>query len=343
MALGAAARSASSAGSRPASEVHHIVVLRALGLGDLLAAVPALRGLRRARPGARIVLAGPAALAPVARWSGAVDQVVAARPLTPLDPSLDGADLAVNLHGRGPESTRVLAATGPRRALAFDLPRGPAWDDGEHERARWCRLLAAEGIAADPDDVDLVVPDGALPDVGGVAPVGATVVHPGAARAAVRWPADRFAAVAAAERRAGRRVVVTGSAAETDLARAVAERAGLDRPAVLAGRTDLAGLARVVAAAGRVVSGDTGVAHLAVALGTPTVTVFGPVDPALWGPPAGRPRHRVVWAGRTGDPHADAPFPGLEAVTVDDVLSALADLDRLPGPPAPVPGALEPA
>jgi len=301
-----------------------VVVLRALGLGDLLAAVPALRGLRRAFPAERVLLAAPAGLAPVAAWSGAVDEVVDTAPLAPLDPALHGAALAVNLHGRGPESTRVLAATGPGRLMAFDTG---TWRDAEHERARWCRLLTAHGIPADPDDLDLAAPDGPLPaDLHG-----ATVVHPGAARAAVRWPADRFAAVAAAERRAGRRVVVTGSAAEAGLARAVADRAGLAPADVLAGRTDLPGLARLVAAAGRVVSADTGIAHLAVALGTPTVTVFGPVDPALWGPPADRPRHRVLWAGQTGDPHAGLPFPGLDAVTVDDVLAELATAVRVPG------------
>lgn len=307
---------------RPAPEVRPIVVLRALGLGDLLAAVPALRGLRRATEGHRILLAGPAALAPVAAWSGAVDEVVDTAPLGALDPVLRGAELAVNLHGRGPESTQTLVATAPRRLIAFDAE---TWDAAEHERARWCRLLVEHGIPADPEDLHLEVPDGALPaaDVRG-----ATVVHPGAARASVRWPAGRFAAVAAAERRAGWRVVVTGSAAEVDLAHAVARAAGLHDADVLAGRTNLTGLARLVAAAGRVVSGDTGIAHLAVAVGTPTVTVFGPVDPSRWGPP-GRPRHRVLWAGQTGDPHADAPFPGLDAVTADAVLAALTDLDRL--------------
>jgi ADP-heptose:LPS heptosyltransferase len=74
------------------------------------------------------------------------------------------------------------------------------------------------------------------------------------------------------------------------------------------------------------VCGDTGVAHLATALGTPSVVLFGPTAPARWGPPPDRPIHRVLWAGAEGDPHADRPDPGLLRIGVDDVLVELADL-----------------
>ena len=123
-----------------------VVVLRALGLGDLLTAVPALRGLRRAFPDARLTLAAPAWLAPVVPLLNAVDELVDTAPLAPLDPVLHGADLAVNLHGRGPESTALLRATAPQRLVAW----GPTWREDEHEVHRWCRLLAEHGIASDP-------------------------------------------------------------------------------------------------------------------------------------------------------------------------------------------------
>ena len=114
-------------------------------------------------------------------------------------------------------------------------------------------------------------------------------MHPGAGFGAKRWPVDRFAAVAAALDGPDAPVLITGSAGERDLAEAVARAAGLPVDRVLAGHTDLGALCDLVARAGLVVSGDTGIAHLASAYGTPSVVLFGPVDPAQWGPPADGP------------------------------------------------------
>jgi ADP-heptose:LPS heptosyltransferase len=303
-----------------------LLILRALGLGDFLTAVPALRALADAFPDHHRVLAAPEALTPLATLTGTVDGVVHTKPLSPLDVSLHASDVAVNLHGRGPQSHRVLLATEPGRLISFFHPEvpesaaGPPWRAGEHEVTRWCRLLESYGLPADPGRLDVSPPPGPVPE----GARGATLIHPGAASGARRWPPDRWAAVARAE--AGRPVIITGGADEVDLARTVAREAGLEESAVYAGRTDLVELAALVAAAGRVACGDTGVAHLATALRTPSVVLFGPTSPTEWGPPPDRPWHRALWAGEPGDPHADRPDPGLLSIRVSDVTGALAGL-----------------
>ena len=309
-----------------------LLALRALGLGDLLTGLPALRALADAFPDHHRVLATTAAVAPLARHAGVADRVLVTEPLAGVGWAGPPPDVAVNLHGRGPQSHRALLALAPRRLMAFANATvgvgGPTWREDEHEVQRWCRLVAECGIPADPSRLEIDPPAGVE------APAfahGATLLHPGAASPARRWPADRWAGVARAEAGAGHSVVITGGPDEADLAYLVAARAGLPPSAVLAGQTSVLELAAIVAAAGRVVCGDTGVAHLATALGRPSVVLFGPVSPHLWGPPSDRPQHVALWAGRSGDPHARTVDPGLLKISVSDVVDALGR------PPAPAP------
>lgn len=302
----------------------NLLVLRALGIGDLATAVPALRALRAGFPEARIDLAAPGWLAPLARLTGAVDSVVDTTELAPIRAAPPG--LAVNLHGRGPQSHRRLRELRPRELWAFACPAasfaaGPPWAGrpgaAEHEVHRWCRMVAWYGLRPDPDDLALRRPS--------VEPAvdGATIVHPGAKAPERRWPPDRFAAVARALEGRGHTVVVTGGPADVGLAGAVVDGAGLPPDRLLAGATDTGALAALVAAARLVVSGDTGLAHLATAYGIPSVTLFGPVSPDEWGPPAGRPRHQCLWpTGSVRGPVAAVPHPRLLAIGVDDVLGA---------------------
>lgn len=304
----------------PRSPVGTVLVLRALGLGDLLTGIPALRGLRRAYPSARIVLATPKPLGPLAMFCGAVDEVLPTRGLRHLDWTGPPPDLAVNLHGRGPESIADLLATYPKRLIshrnsAYPTVSGPPWQDDTHEVDRWCALLGAAGIACGPEDLGLDRPTG-YPRSDGV-----VVIHPGAAAPSRRWPADRFATVAAALKAAGHRVIVTGSAAEKALAESVGAQAGLPEASVLAGELDVLGMVALVSDCRLLVCGDTGVGHIATATGTPSVLLFGPTPPSRWGP-RGAGRHITVWAGVCGDPHGDRPHRGLLLITPSRVLDA---------------------
>jgi ADP-heptose:LPS heptosyltransferase len=312
-------------GAGPAADPRPVLlVLRALGLGDFLTVVPALRALSDAFPVHRRILACPRVLEPLALHSGAVDEVLPTEPLGPVNWRRPA--VAVNLHGRGPQSHRRLLETRPGRLIAFrsaklaETAGLPAWRPDEHEVERWCRLLAESGLPADPSRLELT--RSGLPATR--CPRGATIVHPGAQSAARRWPAERWAAVVHAELAAGRQVLVTAGPGESALARRVAELAALAPDAVRDGMGILE-LAGLVARAGRVACGDTGVAHLATALGKPSVVLFGPTPPALWGPPPGG-RHTVLWKGRASDPFADRPAPGLLAIQPPEVTRALSAL-----------------
>ncbi|WP_308286205.1 glycosyltransferase family 9 protein [Actinomycetospora soli] len=359
-------------------------VLRDLGLGDLLVAVPALRLLRRALPDEHVVLHGPAWVHdvpgfPVLPDDGSVPGVSGGPRLTPdvssaprsapgvsggprlppdvssaprstvdvpwrassgssgtssadpdvsggtrLPPSVSGGPplTLVNLHGAGPQShARLDAIAGDRPAVRIGHAApgwdGPPWTDDptRPERRRWSDLLAAVGLvtadeaAAAADDLRLPRP--APPAVGN----GSVVIHPGAAFGSKRWPVERFVAVARAVAGAGHEVVVTGGPEERALTAAVPGRD-------LAGRTSIGELCRLVAHARTVIAGDTGIAHVATAYGTPSVTLFGPVGPEQWGPPADDPRHVTLTdaAVRRGERFADDPDPALLAVGVEDVL-----------------------
>ncbi|MFI1991727.1 glycosyltransferase family 9 protein [Actinoplanes sp. NPDC020271] len=316
-----------------------ILVLRALGVGDLATGVPALRALRRAFPSDELVLAAPAWLTPLITLIGGVDRILPTPGLGPASWPIDAPSLAVNLHGSGPESHRMLLDARPGKLWGFRSEvhaDGPDWVVEEHEVPRWCRMLGYYGIVADPADLRLAAPDG---------PKGLTIVHPGAKSASRRWPVSRYAAVARRLRDAGHTVVVTGSASEREVAGRVAAEAGLDASAVPA--TDLGELAGMVAHARVVISGDTGISHVATAYGTPSVTLFGPMSPAYWGPPADRPWHRAIWHGtrsERGDLPGEQVHPALLQVGVEEVLDAAAaalarSADQQPSVPELVPGA----
>jgi ADP-heptose:LPS heptosyltransferase len=302
-----------------------VLVLRALGLGDALAGVPALRGLRRALPGSRLVLAAPE---PLGAWlvrHALVDATVSAdQDLLGVTGLPEPPDVAVNLHGRGPRSHRLLLGLSSARLVAFACPEaghvdGPPWPRQAHEVDRWCALVQWAGGPCGPSDLRLAEwaqPRGRY-----------AVLHPGASAPARAWPVERWGAVARRLQGDGTPVVLTGGVAERRQCAGLAALApgAVDR----SGRTGLDDLARLVAGAALVVCGDTGVAHLATACQTPSVLLFGPSAPTEWGPHVDHHLHRVLWhpeVPSAADPHAPVVDPRLQAITVDEVSHAAADL-----------------
>ncbi|MFQ6392596.1 glycosyltransferase family 9 protein [Nocardia sp. KC 131] len=300
-----------------------VLVLQARGLGDLLTAVPALRALRRARPNDHIILATPQRLKPIVDLTASVDTIMPTGELGALRWDAPRPELAVNLHGASAESIVTLTKAEPGRILtyrntAFPDLEGPQWQSDMHDVERWCHLLESDGITADRRNLGLV------PPVSTASHRDCVVVHIGAGAPARRWPPDRFAAVVRHLLVLGRDVVLTGDETERDIALNIAALASLPTRRVLAGEQNLIELSATVAEAGLVISGDTGVGHLATAFGTRTVQLFGPTPPRWGGPPPHLlGRHAVLWAGQVGDPDAGTPDPGLLRIGVTDVINAV--------------------
>lgn len=303
-----------------------IAVFRALQLGDLLCAVPALRALKRSWPAARVTLIGlPWARELAARFPAYVDDFMEF-PGFPGLPERGGSphavveflraaqarqfDLALQLHGSGEVSNPIVALFGARRTAGFfregrycpDRAAFLPWRDEEPEIERGVRLAAALGAAprgfeleapvlpADLEQLEAIAAHGRLTRGGYVC------VHPGAQLESRRWYPERFAVVADALAERGLSVVVTGTAGEAPLARRVTER--MRAPVVdLVGRTTLGALTALIDGARLVVANDTGVRHVAAARGTPCVAVACGSDVRRW--PAREASQRLL--------HADVP------------------------------------
>jgi ADP-heptose:LPS heptosyltransferase len=299
-----------------------IAVFRALQLGDLLCAVPALRALRRAFPHARITLIGlPWARRFVERFPRYLDAFlafpgfpgfpeqscdVAALPAFLTSAQRERFDVALQMHGSGTLSNAVVAMLGARITAGFyvhgdhcpDPRRFIEWQARDREVDRYLSLLRALGVPADDAALEFPLDDADREELARAAAGHAlgrsdyVCVHPGSQLPSRRWPPERFAAVADELAADGLRVVLTGVAQEAALTRAVAQ--SMRAPALdLAGKTTLGAAAALLVRARLLVANDTGVAHVAAALGTPTVRVCCGGDERRWAPADGS-KHRVI-------------------------------------------------
>jgi heptosyltransferase II len=280
----------------------NVVVRLPNWLGDTVMAVPALRSLRAAVGGDdRVAVVGPWArlLAGQAiadacfeyprSWSGrirAADPVAAFRPDVALllPNSLEAALSAWYWRAR----RRIGFDTGGRTLLLTD--RVPLPRPRLHQVDEYLGLLQPLGIAAITREPRLASPPSAracvldLLDDG--IPIGRPMIglHLGAASGPAKlWPGEHTAALGVALFEAGMTPVLLGTRADSAVETDVQARAGKPLPS-LVGRDTPELLPAVLAGLDALVSGDTGTAHLAAALGTPVVTLFGPTDPRLSAP-----------------------------------------------------------
>jgi ADP-heptose:LPS heptosyltransferase len=297
-----------------------IAILRALALGDLLCAVPALRSFRRAFPSAEITLVGlPSATAFVERFGAYLDgflELPGYPGLPERDPEIHAVpdflrevqarelDLVVQLHGSGDVTNPLALLFGGGRTAGFypdggwcpDREAFTAYPDRGPEPMRLLRLPEFLGLPVDGPQLEFPVGDedrAELAEVTGELGDYA-VLHPGARLPSRRWSPAGFAAVGDALAERGLRVVLSGIEAEAPI---TGEVAGAMRSPVLdlAGRTSLGAVGALIEQARLLVTNDTGVSHIAAALRVPSVVVFTATDPRRWAPLDGA-LHRTVTA-----------------------------------------------
>jgi len=288
-----------------------VAIFRALQLGDMLCAVPALRALRAAWPQAYITLIGlPWATQFVERFSSLVDELVVfpGAPGFPEQeeseaglPSFFAAmrrrrfDLAIQMHGSGGPANAIVGQLGARACAGFIEPHEApapgllAWPDALPEPRRYLALVRALGLPAADDTLwfPLTAQDraeyAALEALHGIEPERLVLLHPGAQLPSRRWPAARFAEVADALSEQGWQIAITGTSHEANITAAVL--GAMTAPALhLAGATSLGGLAALVAHARLVVCNDTGISHLAAAMCTPSTVIASGSDTRRWAP-----------------------------------------------------------
>jgi heptosyltransferase-2/heptosyltransferase-3 len=183
----------------------------------------------------------------------------------------------------------------------------PPPNQGEHVVMHSARLLERWIGRAVPTALKLtypIQPNDAervayLLSKGGITPEKKIVViHPGAGSPIKRWTAESWAIVA--ERIASKldaAVVLTGADAERGEVAAIMDKMRNVPALSLAGETNVAELAALYSRAALVLGPDSGPLHLAVAVGTPTVHLYGPADPARFGPWGDPQRHIVLTSG----------------------------------------------
>jgi heptosyltransferase-1 len=337
-----------------------ILIVRVGALGDVLHALPAVAALRRERPDwqidwvverrwAGVLAAGDGAgpygpgpvvdqvhLAEAQRWSRSPASVGTMQSILKLRRGLraEGYDLAVDMQGtlrsaviaRMSGAARVYGYADPREPLAARLYRIKVARQGVHVVEQGAALLgAATGIALTPAEVELPHAEWADEWAGGL--VGARRVcflAPGAGWGAKRWPAWRFGELAQRLDALGFSAMVNAGRKDDALAaEVIAARGGTAQIAVC----NVTGMVALVRRCGLVIGGDSGPVHLAAALGVPVVALFGPTDPARNGPWGPGPRVVLRDAtSRTSYKRREEPDPGLERISVESVLEAVATL-----------------
>jgi predicted lipopolysaccharide heptosyltransferase III len=293
---------------RPMS-MRNILLLKLRYIGDVLLATPILRALRQALPDSRVTVAVYPGTEEVLRHNPDVTEVLL------VDRSRFGAqanfyhevrkrgfDCVIDMTGNDRAEFTCLLSNIPVRIGFREWRRWRGWlaythevdppPDGIHRISRDMALLAPLGITAKPEPPTVWLTKeeeeqgGRLLQEFGVPPDGRPLImfHPGARYWFKAWPAERFAQLAdRLMSEAGCLVLIGGGAREQTVAAEIHEGARC-RPINLTRRVNLRQFAAIVKRCALYIGNDNGSMHLAAAVGTPVLGLFGPSSPVEWAP-----------------------------------------------------------
>lgn len=339
----------------PPAERRKILLIKFSLIGDTILLIPAVRAVRAAHPGARITVLCSTLNAAVISSLPYVDDVISVDLASLVDPfavarlarrlAVAECDLVIDFEQWFRFSALLaFCVAGAARAGFKTAGQHRHWlydvavehENEKHEVLCYADLLAAVNIPCPDTALEWRTPPEAartarekLRAAGIGDGQSYCVIHPGSSHwVQKQWPVERYGSLCATLAAASpAKIVVTGSAGEAALVRRVVAAAAHASVIDCAGQLSLFELGAVLAEASFVVCGNTGVLHLACAVGAPAILINGPVSAAKWGPWGCR--HRVVEADVACAPCVVLGFEYrcgkrtcMESVTVEEVADA---------------------
>ncbi len=269
-----------------------VLLVRFSSIGDILLTTPLVRALARRHPDAKLVFVTKRAMTPLVADHPALAAVVALEPDEPI------RHLARRLRALAP--THGLDLHGNPRSAALRLLVRCRWSGYRKRKLARSTLIsvkvdlygrgvpvperyfeAARGLDVRPDDgpPEFFLGQGARERAGawlaekGLADASVAALAPGAAHATKRWPLAHWIALAQRLSAAGHRPIVLGGPDDRGIALQLAAQGGVESAV---GEFSLQETGALLARARVLVSGDTGIMHMATGVGTPVVALFGP-------------------------------------------------------------------
>jgi len=334
----------------PLTDVDRLLIVKTSSIGDVIHALPVVQAIKEAAPRLTLGWVVRRRCADVLRGNPSIDalHVMPDKPtfgeLRALRAELTGRyDVALDMQGLLLSGLVTRLSGAPVRvgwdrnreanALFLTHPVIPGRAQGRHEIDQLYGFAEALGVQMPHPEftpqpyLAAEAMERAQEWLSGL-PRPRVALNVGASRAYKRWPADNWASVARALTESGQSAVFVGDKNDAETVTLVTP--GLPGGFLdLAGKTTLRELASVLAAVDLLVTADTGPMHIAVAVGTPVVALFGATDPARHGPYGARnvvlcdPAPGMVAPGKR--PTDEAGAACMVRITPDDVLAAVAE------------------